>query len=457
MKTKNIILKGFILIVLLGLGFSGRSQQRVCEGEEILLKMGDYRGTLSWEISEDSIDWTVIPDELSDSLIITATDTMYYRASVNESNCSPYYSEITTVLPYFIIDVEVTDFNDVCIDANVVQLTSGSPAGGEYSGNGVFDGRFIPSIAGEGTHIISYSFQTPGSDCLYSDSASIKVLPLPSLANAGIDSVGIAADSLILYGNTPITGSGRWRIISGINGSLKNNSDPNTVFHGEIGEYLLEWTINGTCGSTSDSVRVVLVPLTGVACPGTPIVVDIDGNMYPTVQIGTQCWMGANLNTGTFINSTITSRDHSDAYNNGVIEKYCYDNDEANCELEGGLYDWNEMMKYGSTPGARGICPEGWHIPTLEEWDEINDQYEYAKSGEAIKERGESGFNALMAGDRFSQGEFYGQDASGLFWTSTEWTASESWFKRVAECNDWIEPRKVAKVSGLSVRCLKDE
>lgn len=57
--------------------------------------------------------------------------------------------------------------------------------------------------------------------------------------------------------------------------------------------------------------------------------------------------------------------------NNGVIEKYCYDNKSANCNKFGGLYQWNEAMQYVTTEGTRGICPEGWHIPTLSEMKEL--------------------------------------------------------------------------------------
>ncbi len=42
--------------------------------------------------------------------------------------------------------------------------------------------------------------------------------------------------------------------------------------------------------------------------------------------------------------------------NNGIIEKYCYDNNEANCDIYGGLYQWNEMMQYVTTEGVQGIC-----------------------------------------------------------------------------------------------------
>ncbi|MBE0641364.1 MAG: hypothetical protein IH599_04965, partial [Bacteroidales bacterium] len=93
-----------------------------------------------------------------------------------------------------------------------------------------------------------------------------------------------------------------------------------------------------------------------------------DGKKYPTVPIGTQCWMAKNLNVGTMVNSVNTGSNHSDMSNNGIIEKYCYSNDTNLCSVYGGLYDWNEMMGYVTTSAVQGICPSGWHIPTDAEW-----------------------------------------------------------------------------------------
>jgi len=65
-----------------------------------------------------------------------------------------------------------------------------------------------------------------------------------------------------------------------------------------------------------------------------------EGKTYNTVQIGDQCWMKENLNVGTMFDN------HLDMQDNFYLEKYCYDNNEAHCELYGGLYQWGEMMMY---------------------------------------------------------------------------------------------------------------
>ena len=92
-----------------------------------------------------------------------------------------------------------------------------------------------------------------------------------------------------------------------------------------------------------------------------------DGKMYNTVQIGTQCWMAENLNVGTMLDSTIFSSD------NGIIEKYCFSDSTENCTEYGALYSWDEIMQYTNTPGAQGICPDGWHIPANPEWSTLID------------------------------------------------------------------------------------
>ncbi|NCA87271.1 MAG: hypothetical protein EOM83_17200, partial [Clostridia bacterium] len=80
-----------------------------------------------------------------------------------------------------------------------------------------------------------------------------------------------------------------------------------------------------------------------------------DGKSYSTVQIGEQCWMGKNLNFGQMIENA------TNMTNNSIAEKYCYDNNPANCDTYGALYKWGEAMQYTTTEGIEGLCPDGWH------------------------------------------------------------------------------------------------
>src|SRR4030042_2686474 len=89
-----------------------------------------------------------------------------------------------------------------------------------------------------------------------------------------------------------------------------------------------------------------------------------DGKLYRTIQIGRQCWMAENLNVGEEV-------DNFNQYNNKITEKTCYDNDSINCRIYGGLYTWDEAMAYDPT-ASTGVCPSGWHIPAIKEWEELS-------------------------------------------------------------------------------------
>ena len=102
----------------------------------------------------------------------------------------------------------------------------------------------------------------------------------------------------------------------------------------------------------------VVMETPGTPCAGFPTLL-YEGQTYNTVQIGDQCWLKENLNVGIKINSNSGGFQQTD---NGTNEKYCYYNDEANCAIYGGLYEWPEAMQYMTTEGAQGICPQGWQI-----------------------------------------------------------------------------------------------
>lgn len=138
-------------------------------------------------------------------------------------------------------------------------------------------------------------------------------------------------------------------------------------------------------------------------CPGIPSVL-YEGKTYHTVLINKQCWMKENLNVGEFTDSPYGNPD----VNN--IKKHCYNNDSANCEKYGGLYDWYEALKTVSGSmfnEPHGICPSGWHIPIDIELASFinyigNDGNKIKNEGEGIGNgigTNESGFSLLLNGN----------------------------------------------------------
>jgi len=259
--------------------------------------------------------------------------------------------------------------------------------------------------------------------------------PMPTVANAGPDQVDVSSPT-ILEANTPINGSGLWTIVSGTGGNISNPADPATSFAGIAdSSYTLRWTITTVCDSTYDEVNI---SFNAWLC-GDSITDPRDGQTYKTVLIDSLCWMAENLNIGTMIPGD------SNQTNNDIIEKYCYDNLESNCDIYGGLYQWNEMMQYATTKGTQGICPSGWNVPTDEQWKQlegaVDSEYAYPdpewdslgwrgidaganlKSTSGWSSGGNGidifGFNTLPGGYRDQNGNFMDITNSAHFWTSS--------------------------------------
>ncbi len=131
-----------------------------------------------------------------------------------------------------------------------------------------------------------------------------------------------------------------------------------------------------------------------------------DAQEYCTVKIGTQCWMGRNLNVGDF-----RPISQGNLHLEAGIQKHCFNDVPSNCDKYGGLYRWYETAYGGLTEGEKmvgshvqGICPDGWHIPSKEEF-EVLVQYAGGMKGLRVSSTGwcdgvcnSTGFNAFLCG-----------------------------------------------------------
>jgi uncharacterized protein (TIGR02145 family) len=183
-----------------------------------------------------------------------------------------------------------------------------------------------------------------------------------------------------------------------------------------------------------------------------------EGKTYHQVNIGTQGWLKENLDVGTMIKKSESQT------NNSVIEKYCYNDKIENCTKYGGLYQWEEAMQYVTTLGTKGICPTGWHIPTIAELQilaaTVNNDGNALKGIDQGSESGAgtntSGFSALLAGYRNYLTDFTNLGNQAYFWSSTEKDESYSQSMYLSSDNNNIKFTIYKKKVGLSVRCLKD-
>ncbi len=198
----------------------------------------------------------------------------------------------------------------------------------------------------------------------------------------------------------------------------------------------------------------------GEPCPGIPTITDSrNGKVYHTALIGNQCWLRENMDIGTRIDGSQPQADNS------TIEKYCYDDNPDNCSTFGGLYQWNEAMQYVTNQGTKGICPSGWHIPTLEEFQTLGEAV--GGDGNALKAASQgtgggagtntSGFTALLAGDRYDNGLFESLGYDAYFWSSKEYdTLNAGNLNLYYDDNLLYLGLNDYKEYGFSVRCIKD-
>ncbi len=206
-----------------------------------------------------------------------------------------------------------------------------------------------------------------------------------------------------------------------------------------------------------------------------------DGQVYKTVTIGSQTWMAENLN-----------------YNPGDVSDMgsyawsgCYDNESSNCTKYGRLYTWEVAMNdascaYGNKCNAslnpttpfRGVCPQGWHLPSHREFETLINYIDpsfgynhtdpassfiagkYLKSNSGWNSSGNGtdayGFSALPGGYRYSNRGFSNEGNYAYFWSSGEYNGNYAFDLNLYYDGEYAYLSWNNKYYARSVRCLKD-
>jgi len=184
-----------------------------------------------------------------------------------------------------------------------------------------------------------------------------------------------------------------------------------------------------------------------------------DGQRYLSVKIGEQTWMAENLN-----------------FNESGSK--CYANNNSNCEKYGRLYNWATAMDSSASSkevpsGVKGVCPNGWHIPSDAEWDTltvaVGGTGTRGLTGAGTKLKAASGWNsssgngaddygfsALPGGYGYFDGVFYNVGYYGYWWSSTEYAAYNAWYRYMTYIYSGVDRDVGSKSSLYSVRCLRD-
>ena len=209
---------------------------------------------------------------------------------------------------------------------------------------------------------------------------------------------------------------------------------------------------------------------------------DIDGNPYNIIKLGEQFWMTENLKTTHYQNGdpigTTTPATLNISAETSPKYLWAYGGNETNVGTYGRLYTWYTITD------SRKVCPEGWHIPSDTEWSSlttylVNNGYGYEGSGTDIGKsmatisgwllnsvpgnignnqgaNNSSGFNAVPAGYRTNTGSFAELKMDASWWSSTESSVNDAFYRRLDYNNSVAVRAFVNKKYGGAVRCIKD-
>jgi uncharacterized protein (TIGR02145 family) len=228
----------------------------------------------------------------------------------------------------------------------------------------------------------------------------------------------------------------------------------NGVFHPSvagIGPDTISYTYSNAF-SCSDTGFIVINVISSMPFNCGDILTDIrDNKTYPTVQIGTQCWMASNLNYGNIIPGSYHQRD------NCFPEKYCFNDIPGNCDLGASLYQWDELMRFDNTISDQGLCPPNWHVPSESDWNILFSYYiNNGFAGSPLKYSGYSGFNALLNGVRLKNVVWSFNNFATIFWSSDPHGPLKAWAHGLNDYNPSVSFYPAARNNAFPVRCLKD-
>jgi uncharacterized protein (TIGR02145 family) len=293
----------------------------------------------------------------------------------------------------------------------------------------------------------------------------------PARADAGLVVQGGVRNSLRLMATEGAGVVGLSNVGGPVQGAPKSDRSLFTWAPGDELRYIGYATSGDVLHSAAiDEVPVAsatrtFVMATGAACPDSPTVTDIDGNVYPVVQIGSQCWMATNLKTSRYRDgSNISNVTDNTAWTQLSSGAWCnYDNSPANDATYGKLYNWYAAAN-------PNICPQGWHVPTDVEWTVLTNYlggepvaggkmkavsplWEAPNTGAT----NESGFSGLPGGYRdYPNGPFDYLGTNGFWWSGSESDADYAWYRNLDTDIATVLRNYNSKIYGFCLRCLRD-
>jgi uncharacterized protein (TIGR02145 family) len=400
------------------------------------------------------------------------SSTFYYtpvNADVVSCVLTSSYTECTTNNPATSNSVLMTVFNNLIAGVSISAIPNPFCSGSTVSCSAIpTNGGFTPSYqwkvngVNAGTNASTYSFVSQQGDivqCLMNSSLScitnnpvtsntivMNALAAPSVSfTLCFDSITtLNAAAFKLKGGVPIGGVYSGPGVNSVTGVFTPSS-------AGIGTKTITYFYQNSFSCANSKSKTIIVQAAPSFNCGQNLTDIRDNKVYPTIQLGTQCWMQKNLNYGTSLQGTTEQTD------NCINEKYCYNDNASNCTLYGGLYQWDELMAYNSTPGAQGLCPPGWHVPTQSEWNTLFTFYQQqALAGKPLQDTIIMGFRAKESGMIYSNFSWSFKGFATIFWTSTPSGTIKAMSHGMNLINFSVSDYLANRSNAFAVRCLHD-
>jgi len=303
---------------------------------------------------------------------------------------------------------------------------------------------FIPAPGDLVSCVLTSSEPCTSSNPASSNPVIMTISPLPVVTfTTCFDTVTtLNAKPIILKGGIPLGG-----FYSGPGVNLVTGFFTPSI--AGVGLKTITYTYTNAALCSANKSRTILVqPIPAFSC-GNNLLDIRDGKTYPTVQLGGQCWMAADLDYGTQIPENIHQRD------NCISEKYI--NPASSSQYPASAYQWDELMLYDPTPGRQGLCPPAWHVPAEGDWNTLFANWTNSGfSASPLKYSGYSGFNAILFGARHLTVQWDFQNFAVFYWSSDPHGPYRAWAHGMNDVDPSVSLYPSLRSNAFSVRCLKD-
>ena len=461
---------------------------------------------------------------------LTPGATYYVRAYATNSEGTAYGAEVSFVMPNLptVTTTAATDVTastattggDVTADGGasvtdrgVCWSTSPNPTiADSHTSDGSGTGSFTSNITGLNATTTYYvrAYATNAGGTSYGSQVSFTTTDmLPKVTTSAVSNISGTTDITATCGGN-VTDMGLDDVTArGVCWSTSQNptiSNSHTTDGSGLGSftssitgltsgetyYVRAYATNSSGTAYGNQVSLTLPMVDAKSCPSAPVVTDHEGNVYATVQIGTQCWMRENLRTttspktGTYLVNTahLSTVNRSSFYGTKVVHWYVNDSTTYAPMGYGLLYNWcaamdtansnsyvevptpsnvcnNDYFSFNPSAPYRGICPAGWHLPSYSEWNTLRNNYspdDLLASGNdwASSHSNATGFTALPAGyfgNGYASFQGAGTGNKTYFWSCTGGTDRA---QALLLQNNQKNLSLTDKNYGMSVRCVKD-